>query len=79
MGIRDKYEAHHKVRITDDAIKAAVKMSVRYIGDRYLPDKAIDLIDEAASRVRLGAFTAPPDLKDMEDRLRALAEEKIRR
>lgn len=76
MGIRDKYEAHHKVRITDDAIKAAVKMSVRYIGDRYLPDKAIDLIDEAASRVRLGAFTAPPDLKDMEDRLRALAEEK---
>ena len=76
MGIRDKYEAHHKVRITDDAIKAAVKMSVRYIGDRYLPDKAIDLIDEAASRVRLSAFTAPPDLKDMEDRLRALAEEK---
>ena len=75
MGIRDKYEAHHKVRITDDAIKAAVKMSVRYIGDRYLPDKAIDLIDEAASRVRLSAFTAPPDLKDMEDRLRALAEE----
>ena len=74
MGIRDKYEAHHKVRITDDAIKAAVKMSVRYIGDRYLPDKAIDLIDEAASRVRLGAFTAPPD--QMEDRLRALAEEK---
>ena len=62
MGIRDKYEAHHKVRITDDAIKAAVKMSVRYIGDRYLPDKAIDLIDEAASRVRLSAFTAPPDL-----------------
>ena len=76
MGIRDKYEAHHKVRITDDAIKAAVKMSVRYIGDRYLPDKAIDLIDEAASRVRLSAFTAPPDLKDMENRLRALAEEK---
>lgn len=53
-------------------------MSVRYIGDRYLPDKAIDLIDEAASRVRLSAFTAPPDLKDMENRLRALAEERIR-
>ena len=75
-GIRDKYEAHHKVKITDDAIYAAVKMSVRYIGDRYLPDKAIDLIDEAASKVRLRAFTAPPDLKELEDRLKALAEEK---
>ncbi len=75
-GIRDKYEAHHKVKITDDAIYAAVKMSVRYIGDRYLPDKAIDLIDEAASKVRLRAFTAPPDLKELEDKLKALAEEK---
>ncbi len=75
-GIRDKYEAHHKVKITDDAINAAVKMSVRYIGDRYLPDKAIDLIDEAASKVRLRAFTAPPDLKELEDKLKALAEEK---
>ena len=55
-GLRDKYEAHHKVRITDGAIIAAVKMSSRYIGDRYLPDKAIDLVDEAASRVRLKAF-----------------------
>ena len=76
MGIRDKYEAHHKVKITDGAIRAAVKMSVRYIGDRYLPDKAIDLVDEAASRVRLSAFTAPPDLKEMEDKLKSLAEEK---
>ena len=75
-GLRDKYEAHHKVRITDDAILAAVKMSARYIGDRFLPDKAIDLVDEAASRVRLRAFTAPPDLKALEDRLREIGEEK---
>ncbi len=74
-GIRDKYEAHHKVKITDSAIIAAVKMSARYIGDRYLPDKAIDLVDEAASRVRLKAFTAPPDLKALENKLKALGEE----
>ena len=76
LGLRDKYEAHHKVKITDDAIVAAVKMSARYIADRFLPDKAIDLIDEAASRVRLRSFTAPPDLKEMEDKLRSLGEEK---
>ncbi|MCR4925359.1 MAG: ATP-dependent Clp protease ATP-binding subunit, partial [Clostridiales bacterium] len=75
-GLRDKYEAHHKVKITDDAIVAAVKMSSRYIGDRFLPDKAIDLIDEAASRVRLQAFTAPSDIKQLEDKLKALSEEK---
>ncbi len=74
-GLRDKYEAHHKVKITDGAILAAVKMSSRYIGDRYLPDKAIDLVDEAASRVRLKAFTAPPDLKALESKLKSLAEE----
>ncbi len=74
-GLRDKYEAHHKVRITDNAIFAAVRMSSRYIGDRYLPDKAIDLVDEAASRVRLRAFTAPPDLKALEDKLKSLGEE----
>ena len=74
-GIRDKYEAHHKVKITDGAIIAAVKMSSRYIGDRYLPDKAIDLVDEAASRVRLKAFTAPPDLKALESKLKSLNEE----
>ncbi len=74
-GIRDKYEAHHKVKITDGAILAAVKMSSRYIGDRYLPDKAIDLVDEAASRVRLKAFTAPPDLKALEGKLKSLSEE----
>ena len=76
MGLRDKYEAHHKVKITDDAIKAAVNLSVRYISDRYLPDKAIDLIDEAASKVRLKAFTPPEDLKQMEDELIRLKEEK---
>ncbi len=74
-GLRDKYEAHHKVRITDSAINAAVKMSSRYIGDRYLPDKAIDLVDEAASRVRLKAFTTPPDLKELEDKVKSLSEE----
>lgn len=75
-GLRDKYEAHHKVRITDAALRAAVKLSSRYIGDRYLPDKAIDLVDEAASRVRLQAVTAPPDLKEAEDALKRLQEEK---
>ena len=75
-GLRDKYEAHHKVKITDEAIQAAVTLSTRYIADRYLPDKAIDLIDEAASRVRLKAFTAPPDLKNLEEEVKRLAEEK---
>ena len=75
-GLRDKYEAHHKVRITDEAIVASVQMSARYIGDRFLPDKAIDLVDEAASRVRLRAFTAPPDLKALETHLREIGEEK---
>ena len=75
-GLRDKYEAHHKVKITDEALEAAVNLSVRYIADRYLPDKAIDLVDEAASRVRLKAFTAPPDLKALEDEVKRLAEEK---
>ncbi len=75
-GLRDKYEAHHKVKITDEAIRAAVQLSVRYISDRYLPDKAIDLVDEAASRVRLNAFTAPTDVKDLEAEAKRLAEEK---
>lgn len=75
-GIRDKYEAHHKVKITDAAILAAVKLSARYIGDRYLPDKAIDLIDEAASRVRLQTFTAPPEIKELEEQQKQLAAEK---
>ncbi len=75
-GLRDKYEAHHKVKITDNAIENAVKMSSRYIADRFLPDKAIDLIDEAASRVRLKAYTVPDNLKEMEKELKSLEEEK---
>ena len=75
-GLRDKYEAHHKVKITDDALEAAVKLSVRYIGDRFLPDKAIDLVDEAASRVRLRNFTAPPDLQALEEQVKETANEK---
>ena len=75
-GLRDKYEAHHKVKITDEAIAAAVKMSARYITDRFLPDKAIDLIDEAASRVRLRAYTVPPEIKEMEDEIKKICEEK---
>lgn len=76
FGLRDKYEAHHKIKITDEAIKAAVELSSRYINDRFLPDKAIDLIDEAAAKVRLRAYTAPTDVKELEDRLKELANEK---
>lgn len=76
-GIKDKYEAHHKVKITDEAIESAVKLSTRYIGDRYLPDKAIDLIDETASRVRLRSYTAPSDLKELEDKKKSVEAEKL--
>ncbi len=75
-GLRDRYEAHHKVKITDDALEAAVKLGDRYISDRYLPDKAIDLIDEAASRVRIRNYTVPPDLREVEDKLAGLRSEK---
>lgn len=75
-GLRDSYEAHHKVKITDDAIDAAVKLSSRYIADRYLPDKAIDLIDEGASKVRLASLTSPPDVKNLEDEIERLEKEK---
>ena len=75
-GLRDRYEAHHKIRIPDEAIEAAVKLSARYITDRHLPDKAIDLIDEAASRVRLRAYTATPDIKALEEKIKALTLEK---
>ena len=68
-GLKDKYEAHHKVKITDGAIEAAVKLSSRYISDRFLPDKAIDLIDEASSRVRLNVCAAPPELKALEEKI----------
>ena len=75
-GLRDTYEAHHKVTITDQALEAAVKLSARYISDRFLPDKAIDLMDEAASKVRLSAFAASPEVKDLEEELERLAAEK---
>ena len=75
-GLRDKYEAHHNIKITDEAIKAAVEYSVRYISDRFLPDKALDLIDEAAARVKLKTFTAPPDVKDLEESITKIANEK---
>ena len=75
-GLRDRYEAHHKVRITDEALSAAVSLSDRYIADRFLPDKAIDLMDEAASRVRIQAYTAPPDVKEQEKQLESVVIEK---
>lgn len=75
-GIREKYEAHHGVKITDEAVEAAVKLSARYITDRFMPDKAIDLIDEACSRVRLGSLTMPDNLKELEARVAAAAAEK---
>ncbi len=75
-GLRDHYEAHHQVRITDDALVAAVRMSNRYINDRYLPDKAIDVIDEASSKVRLSAYITSPDIKRLEEENERLEEEK---
>ena len=75
-GLRDRYEAHHRVKITDAAVEAAVKMSDRYISDRFLPDKAIDLIDEAGSKVRLRSYTTPPNLKELEAKLEAIRSEK---
>jgi len=75
-GLRDRYEAHHKLKISDEAIEAAVKMSARYINDRFLPDKAIDLVDEAASRVRMNSLCLPPDLKELEAKKEGLAKEK---
>ncbi len=77
-GLRDKYEAHHQVRITDGALEAAVKLSSRYINDRYLPDKAIDLMDEAASKVRLSTYTSSPEIKNLEQEIRHLEDEKER-
>ncbi|SFM51058.1 ATP-dependent Clp protease ATP-binding subunit ClpC [Gracilibacillus orientalis] len=76
QGLRDRYEAHHRVTITDAAIEAATKFSNRYITDRFLPDKAIDLIDEAASKVRLRSYTTPPNLKELEQNLEEVRKEK---
>lgn len=75
-GLRDKYEAHHRVEITDEALEAAVNLSDRYITDRFMPDKAIDLIDEGAAKVRIQSLTAPPDLKDLEERIEDIGKEK---
>ena len=75
-GLRDRYEAHHRVKITDEAVDAAAKLSDRYISDRFLPDKAIDLIDEAGSKVRLRSFTVPPSLKELENKLENVRSEK---
>ena len=76
LGLRDKYEAHHKIKITDEAIRGAVEISARYIPDRYLPDKALDLLDEAASRARLKNMTPPPSLKALEDTIAQTEKEK---
>ena len=76
FGLRDRYEAHHKATITDEAIRAAVELSDRYISDRFLPDKAIDLMDEAASRVRLAAFVTPAGMKELDGKLAELLKEK---
>ena len=75
-GLRDRYEAHHRVIITDEAIEAAVQLSSRYISDRFLPDKAIDLIDEAGSKVRLRSYKTPPNLKELEKKLEGVRKEK---
>ena len=75
-GLRDRYEAHHRVKITDEAIRQAVHLSDRYITDRFLPDKAIDLIDEAGSKVRLSSYTVPPELKELEQKMEEVKKEK---
>ena len=75
-GIRDKYEAHHNVKITDEAIEAAVKLSVRYVNDRFLPDKAIDLIDEASSKARLRSYVEPESLKELQEKIEKMKNEK---
>ena len=75
-GLRDKYEAHHNVKITDESIKAAVELSMRYVNDRYLPDKAIDLIDEAASRVKMQTYTKPDSMRNLEDEIEKVRKEK---
>ena len=75
-GIREKYEKHHKLRITDEALQAAVSLSARYINDRFLPDKAIDLMDEAASRVRMETEELSPELRSLEEKITALVKDK---
>jgi ATP-dependent Clp protease ATP-binding subunit ClpC len=74
-GLRPRYEAHHRIKISDEALEAAAKLSQRYISDRHLPDKAIDLIDEAASKLRIDTESAPPEVKTLEQRLKQLTNE----
>lgn len=76
QGLRDKYEAHHKIKITDEALKAAAHLSARYVSGRFLPDKAIDLVDEAASRIKLQNTVSPPDMKEVEIELNKIRKEK---
>ena len=76
QGLRDKYEAHHRVKFSDESLDAAVKLSERYISGRALPDKAVDILDEAGSRARLDAMVVPPDLKDLESEIESLKQEK---
>src|SRR5438552_6507132 len=75
-GLRDRYEAHHRVSITDGALVAAATLADRYISDRFLPDKAIDLIDEAGSRMRIRRMTAPPDLREFDEKIAAVRRDK---
>ena len=75
-GLRDRYEAHHRVTYTDDALKSAVELATRYITGRFLPDKAIDVMDEAGARIRIKSMTAPPDLRDMDVEIARLNKEK---
>jgi ATP-dependent Clp protease ATP-binding subunit ClpC len=75
-GLKDRYEAHHRVKITEEAIVAAAELSDRYVADRFLPDKAIDLVDQASARVRLRSKTKPVDTRDLEDEVRRLRREK---
>ena len=75
-GLRDRYEAHHRITITDEALVAAAQMADRYISDRFLPDKAIDLIDEAGARLRIRRMTAPPDLREFDEKVAAVRLEK---
>ena len=77
-GLRDKYEAHHNVKITDEAIKAAVELSARYVNDRYMPDKAIDLIDEASSRVKMQTYTKPDSMRVLEEEIEKIKQRKRR-
>lgn len=75
-GLRGRYEEHHKVTITDEALRAAVRLSARYINDRFLPDKAIDLIDEASSKIRLSGYMEPEEIKTLEKDIEALERQK---